>query len=98
MSKPNERIVTLIDGSQVSNYSDEYRHECEARAILDIPLLQDRRAYLYGVEKYLRQSDRVVVTKRGVRHIRGQEAVKRLEDTMTTIWRLRQKASNDNRK
>lgn len=44
-----ERMVTLIDGREVSNYSEEWRHECEARHIARLPSKADRHAYLAKV-------------------------------------------------
>lgn len=38
--------VTLIDGRQVDSTSEDWRHECEARAIAALPTLADRRAWL----------------------------------------------------
>lgn len=41
---------TLIDGSQVDSSSEAWRAECEARAVLDIPLAQ-RQAFFVAVAK-----------------------------------------------
>lgn len=41
--------MTLIDGSKVDSYSEAWRHECEARTALNMPLLE-RRAHLSRVE------------------------------------------------
>lgn len=43
-------LVTLVDGTEVRADSEEYRHECEARAICALPTLADRRAWLEGIE------------------------------------------------
>lgn len=89
---PNEHMVTLVDGRQVSNYSEEYRHECEARAVLDMPTLAQRRAYLYGtLNKWNKYAG-------GISQRRGQDALKRMEDTMMAIHRQRlaKRAANDN--
>lgn len=42
--------VTLIDGRQVDSNSEDWRHECEARAIAALPTLADRRAWLQSLE------------------------------------------------
>ena len=42
--------MTLHDGRQVDSASEEWRHECEARAIADLPTLADRRAWLESIE------------------------------------------------
>lgn len=34
MKRPNERTVRLKNGIEVSDYSEEYRHECEAITVL----------------------------------------------------------------
>lgn len=44
-------VVTLIDGSHVDSASEDWRHECEARAIAARPSLQQRRDYLEAIEK-----------------------------------------------
>ena len=43
--------VQLIDGSHVAIDSEAYRHECEARAIANLPTLADRRAWLESLEQ-----------------------------------------------
>ncbi len=47
---PNEREVTLVDGSVVSNYTREWMLECEARHLLTLPLWK-RREQLEAREK-----------------------------------------------
>lgn len=74
------RTVTLVDGRQVSSWSEDWRHECEARTVLAMKPLAARRAYLYGrPNEWGRLAG-------GVLQIRGQAAVKRLEATMTALW------------
>ncbi len=43
-------MPTLHDGREVTADSEEWRHECEARAIAALPTLADRRAWLEGIE------------------------------------------------
>lgn len=43
-------IVTLLDGRQVDDASEDWRHECEARWVARRPTLADRRMYLDEVE------------------------------------------------
>lgn len=43
--------VTLADGRQVLSDSPEWRHECEARTILDMPNKQVRLEFLDKIEK-----------------------------------------------
>lgn len=49
--RPGDRQVTLIDGSQVSNYSEAWRCECEARHVLTMPTVLARREYLAAIRK-----------------------------------------------
>lgn len=44
-------MPALHDGTEVSSYSEEWRHECEARWILKLPSLDERRAWLASLEK-----------------------------------------------
>lgn len=46
MIRPGEQQVTLHDGRSVSSYSEEWRAECEARAVLNMPTRMDRARYL----------------------------------------------------
>lgn len=72
--------VTLHDGRQVDSYSEEWRHETEARAVLAMPIGQ-RRDFLNG---YLNHDTGREV--KGVKQLRGQEAVTRLKETMMALW------------
>lgn len=79
--------VTLVDGTVVSTWSEAWRHECEARAILAMKPLAARRAYLYGtVDRWNKLSGGIVKK-------RGPAAVKRLEDTMLVLWHARNAAA-----
>lgn len=42
--------VTLINGREVDSSSEEWRHECEARAILALPDKPQRVAWLESLE------------------------------------------------
>jgi hypothetical protein len=44
-------VPALHDGTEVSSYSEAWRHECEARWILKLPSLDERRAWLQSLEK-----------------------------------------------
>lgn len=47
---PGERLIKLVDGREVSNYSEEYRFECECRDLLTRkPTRSEKHLYLYGV-------------------------------------------------
>lgn len=73
-------MVTLHDGREVSSDSEEWRHECEARAILNMPTKGKRRDYLYG------ELDQFGKERGGVRGRRGDAELKRLEATILALW------------
>lgn len=78
--------VDLVDGSQTCTWSEAFRHECEARTILNMSPLAARRAYLYGSPE-LKFGRTVFVG--GIEQKRGKEALQRLEATMTALWHKR---------
>ena len=43
--------VVLVDGRIVDSWSEDWRHECEARHIANLPTLQQRREYLEVIER-----------------------------------------------
>lgn len=83
--------MTLLDGRQVSSYSEEWRHECEARFILGLPSLAARRRLLYGVRTSIKRAGKWVDVQEyhGIQQKRGADEVRRLEATMTALWRAR---------
>lgn len=87
---PDARRVTLLDGREVCSWCEEWRHECEARTVLNFPSLRMRQEYLYG--KMSRWGERTG----GVKQKRGEQALKRLEDTMLELWNRRKNPANDN--
>lgn len=50
-------MPVLHDGTEVSSYSEAWRHECEARWILKLPSLQERRDWLASLEKRRGQAE-----------------------------------------
>lgn len=74
------RRVALLDGRHVCSWCEDYRHECEARAILALPTLRQRRAYLEG------KPDSWGNMKGGILQRRGADEVKRLKATMMQLW------------
>lgn len=78
--------VTLVTGRVVCTWCDDWRHECEARHVLNLPTLAERRAYLYGTPKFEFSKWRNVG---GIEQKRGPAALKQLEDTMTALWQRR---------
>jgi hypothetical protein len=81
-------MVTLLDGTQVSNYSEEWRHETEARAILNMPRKGMRQDYLWG------SLDERGKPRGGVLQIRGEDEVKRLEATILALWEKRKQSQS----
>ena len=50
MARPGEHMVRLVDGSEVSTYSEAWRRECEARFVVGMPVL-DQEAHLAAIGK-----------------------------------------------
>jgi hypothetical protein len=67
--------VRLVDGAEVDSASEAWRHECEARHILALPTLPERRAWLEAIEKR-RGTDAVKALRRTMLalHEAGQPA------------------------
>lgn len=53
----------LLDGTEVASDSEEWRHLCEANAILHFPTLAARRAQLALVEKKRGEAERLRLEK-----------------------------------
>lgn len=82
--------VTLIDGREADSASEEWRHQCEANAILNMPCKGDRRCYLDGWTEYDGRPPHVKTIKhRGILQRRGPEAVAALEATILLLWKSR---------
>lgn len=77
-------MVTLVDGRQVPSDSEEWRLECEARAVLAMPNIEDRRNYLDGKPDPVRGFRRGGVIRR-----RGQQHTDMLKEKIRELWRLR---------
>lgn len=77
-------MKTLMDGRQVHGNSEAWRHECEARAVLDMPLDQ-RKQHLEG---QVDGDGRVL--KKGILQYRGRDEMNRLKATIMLIWTDRQ--------
>lgn len=69
--------VVLIDGSTVLSDSEAWRHECEARHLLDGMQLGPRRAYLAAIKAkrgdaaYARLADTITAIWMARREARG---------------------------
>ena len=46
----SSRTVALLDGREVDSASEDWRHETEARHIMALSTLADRRAWLAAIE------------------------------------------------
>lgn len=79
--------VTLIDGRVVDSYSEEWRAECEARAILAMPLPK-RRAFLFG------KFDHYGKLTGGLQQKRSPEAFKAILELITRIHQNSRSLSN----
>ncbi len=44
-------LVQLVDGEVVASDAEAWRHETEARAILNLPTIEQRRAWLADLER-----------------------------------------------
>ena len=53
--------VKLVDGRTVCNSCADYRHECEARAIMALGSTNERRAWLETIEKKRGQAARLAL-------------------------------------
>ena len=73
-------LVTLHDGRQVPSDSEDWRHECEAQAIIALPTVSMCRAALRGT------LDGAGKLRGGILEKRGEAAVQRLEETIKRIW------------
>ena len=82
-------LVTLHDGRVVASDSEEWRHECEAMAIIAMPALVERRQYLYGKRDPITGE-----MKGGVLQRRGQAALAQIEKTIRALWYASRKHSS----
>ena len=73
-------IVKLHDGTEVLSDSEEWRHHCEALAVIKMPGQVARRAFLRG------KVDDQGVLRGGVLQRRGEAACLKLEKTIKDIW------------
>jgi len=79
------KMVTLIDGREVSNHSEEWRAECEARAVCRMGG-QWREDSESGKRFFIRPR---VVRKlycEAVEKKRGKEAADALRDLVVKVW------------
>jgi hypothetical protein len=82
-SKPDAARVNLVDGTVACTWCPAWKHECEARHVLNLPTLAHRQAYLYGMpNEFGRMAG-------GIQQRRGDVAMKQLQATMLALWSQR---------
>jgi hypothetical protein len=81
------RTGTLIDGRKVCTYCPDWRDECGARAILQIPR-DRRRVFLFGRV----ENGRAV--ERGIEQIHGKEQAQRMAELVRRVWEARRVAAS----
>lgn len=74
-------------GQPADTSSEDWRHECEVRWLLDELTLEQRRAYVNGVIE--RSGGRDIVTAKGVRQKRGAEAAEKIINDLRKLNALR---------
>lgn len=77
--------ISEITGQPVDTYSEAWRAECEARAVLAMPSREHRNRFLYGV------TDLTGKRHRGVADIRGKEAADELRRRAEDLFYLRKR-------
>lgn len=77
--KPGRPTATLIDGRVVCSWCQDWRAECEARAVLAMPKAA-RRGYIYG------ETEAGRVVRKGVEQQRGKAAADELAALVTKVW------------
>lgn len=81
------KLVTLADGRQVDSGSEEWRTECQARAIMDLPTRAARLEYLEG-----RVDPATGRRSGGVLQFHGQRAVDKLKADILRLWELKKQS------
>ena len=79
----NHPRTKLLDGSETCTWSEAWRAETEARAVLAIPDKLRRREFLRGSEINGK------IEKRGVLQVRGEAACLALEAMVLKVWEAR---------
>lgn len=70
----------LLDGTETCTWSEAWRSETEARAVLAIHDKLARREFLRGREEAGK------ITKRGILQVRGEKACQELEALVRRVW------------
>ena len=80
-----------LTGQPVDTASEAWRHECEARYILNMPDRETRNQYLLGVEEQAMgpKGPYTKTVTRGIKHTRGEAEVERLRATVLQLHEIR---------
>lgn len=72
--------AALHDGRVVCTWSEDWRAECEARHIMNLPTLAERRAYLFGTRNEWGKM------AGGIQQKRGDQALRKVQELVTILW------------
>ncbi len=91
-----ERTVTLEVGTEASNFSEAYRHECECRYVLDrLPDKWARNKWLYGNPNGVRDAtgriNEAMVRRPSIGAARGLAAAERIRAGVMQIVEARKR-------
>lgn len=85
--------TSLIDGRVVCTWSEDWRHECEARQIANMRTLAERQAYMFGKFERVQERGQWITkcTQQGIQQKRGADALAKMKRTVATLWRASNK-------
>ena len=81
----NARLVTLPDGRQVGNHSEQYRLFCEATWAMRLPDTVGPRSKKWTKRRYLLE----------VQRVRGELAAEQLRTVMMRLWKEQHGKASD---
>lgn len=81
----NAKLVTLPDGRQVGNHSEQYRLYCEATWAMRLPDSVGPRSKRWTKRRYLLE----------VQRVRGELAAEQLRAVMLKLWKERNGQTGD---
>ena len=80
----DDECRTLIDGRVVCSWCEDWRAECQARAILQMPK-EKRRAFMFG--EYEPDDKGVMRLKtKGLQQIHGESTAKHVAELVRRVW------------
>lgn len=80
MADKTATAISELSGEEINIWSGEWRHECEARAVLAMSK-EEREAFFHGVE-----GDR---SQRGIVTLRGQDTADQLYEDVKRLKAIR---------